>query len=196
MSDTEFGSHPLHVLDELRRREHSAMTLSFSRYLYRPQAPFDEREVFEVPLTEVNGSWLRSELSNLRPGWDLALNSSVVDVRRRRHHLPMIDFAKPSISAADFVLMRSLLGSGLVSGLSYFESGRSIHAYGSQLLGLGEWRVFMGKLLLLNLPAAEPLIDGRWVGHRLISGFAALRWSANSPHYLAVPKRIKILVAE
>jgi hypothetical protein len=36
----------------------------------------------------------------------------------------------------------------------------------------------MGRLLLLNLPEKPCLVDTRWVGHRLIGGYAALRWSA------------------
>ncbi|MGC1520222.1 MAG: hypothetical protein WA803_01670, partial [Steroidobacteraceae bacterium] len=83
-------------------------------------------------------------------------------------------------------------GNALTSSFLYFDSGRSFHAYGLQLISPGEWREFMAKLLLLNLPEGEHLIDARWVGHRLVAGYGALRWSANSDFYLQVPRATQI----
>lgn len=181
-------SHPIQLISDLRDR-YGKLTLSFSEYVYRPQSPFDERSVFDVPIDEITIDWLEARKAQLRPQWELALNSRVVDARKRVRHLPMIDFHKPEIVPADLLLMRSLLGAAICGSLTFFDSGRSLHAYGVRLLDPGEWREFMGRLLLLNMPNTTALVDARWVGHRLIAGYCALRWTANSDQYLKVPAR-------
>jgi hypothetical protein len=186
-----FDDHPVQLISDLQERW-SGLTLSFSHYVYRPQSPFDERRVFDLAAAEVTPDWLHSQLRLLPEGWDLALNSRIKDARARIHHLPMIDFAKRNVTTDDLVLMRSVLGGALCRTLVFYESGRSLHAYGMHLLEPGAWREFMGRLLLLNLPQQEPLIDTRWVGHRLVSGYAALRWSSNSAQYLRVPAKTHI----
>ncbi|MHB1292207.1 MAG: primase 1D-like protein [Sulfuricella sp.] len=37
----------------------------------------------------------------------------------------------------------------------------------------------------------SPTVDPRWVGHRLISGYAALRWTKNTEQYLNTPTLIE-----
>lgn len=191
MTEETFQDHPIQLVSEIGERWPD-LTLSFSQYFYRPRSPFDERLLFAQRAADVTVEWLRAQLQKLPQGWDLALNSNVKDSRSREHHLPMIDFAKRAVSAADVIFMRSILGASFCRRLTFFDSGRSLHAYGLQLLGPGEWREFMGRLLLLNPLHEEPLIDTRWVGHRLVSGYSALRWSSNSAHYLRVPVRMRI----
>lgn len=186
----ELEGHPIQIVELLQRAASVNSRLSFSRYLYRPQSPFDERETFTVPLSEVDSEWLLSEISALKAGWELALNSIVESERSRRFHIPMIDFAKTYIDTDDLVLMRRILGASLANDLAFFDSGRSFHAYGTRLVEPAEWRRFMGSLLLLNLPQSEPLVDSRWVGHRLVSGYSALRWSSNTQTYLQIPRRV------
>ncbi len=191
-SQSIYNLHPIRVIDYLRKSYGSELTLSFSEYRYSPQSVFDERYLFEVPIDQVSVEWFSEKLATLQDGWDLALNSVVVDKRDRRQHIPMIDFAKRCVEEADIALMRSIIGNALTSSFLYFDSGRSFHAYGLQLISPGEWREFMAKLLLLNMPAGEHLIDARWVGHRLVAGYGALRWSANSDFYLQVPRATQI----
>lgn len=186
-----FDNHPIQLIGELQERW-SSLTLSFSQYVYRPQSPFDERRVFEQAAAEVTPAWLQTQLQTLPKGWDIALNSRVKDARDRVHHLPMIDFSKRHVTTDDLILMRSILGASLCRTLVFYDSGRSLHAYGLHLLEPREWREFMGRLLLLNLPQLEPLIDTRWVGHRLVSGYCALRWSSNSAQYLRMPAKTQI----
>jgi hypothetical protein len=194
LSKDTFHDHPIQLISEIRERWPEA-SLSFSHYFYRPQSPFDERRVFEQKAAEVTPDWLHVQLQKLPDGWDIALNSSVKDARGRLHHLPMIDFTKRLLVSDDLILMRSILGISLYSRFVFFDSGRSLHAYGVQILSPGQWREFMGRLLLLNLPRAEPLIDNRWVGHRLVSGYSALRWSSNASHYVKQPARVNIDLA-
>jgi hypothetical protein len=182
------ASHPILLVEQMTNRYGGDIALSFSRYYYRPQSPFDEREIFSEMAGAVTADWLQTQFSRLKPEWDLALNSVVRDIRGRNWHIPMIDFAKGSVMASDLLLMRSVLGPKADEYWLY-ASGRSLHGYGTTLLKPKQWIAFMGKLLLLNLPGKTPLVDSRWVGHRLTSGYAALRWSANSPHYVAMPAR-------
>jgi hypothetical protein len=51
----------------------------------------------------------------------------------------------------------------------------------------------MGSLLLLNKPSGFKLIDERWVGHRIMAGYSALRWSCNTKQYKKMPTQIGYL---
>lgn len=54
------------------------------------------------------------------------------------------------------------------------DSGRSYHYYGKRLLSKNEWRIFLGKCLLM-----QDLVDERYVGHQLVDGHCVLRLSAS-----------------
>jgi acid stress-induced BolA-like protein IbaG/YrbA len=192
---SEFELHPLRFVDELIRMHGDDITLSFSKYFYRPRSPIDERETFSVPAKEVSAEWLKAELQSLKAGWDLALNSSVVDVRGRTRHIPMIDFIG---DAAKFFVdgrSRDIVGHKIYDEMIAYSSGRSLHGYSLTLLSPGEWVAYMARLLLVDFPGEPGLIDHRWIGHRLNGGYSALRWSANSSEYLALPKRFDLLTS-
>lgn len=88
-------------------------------------------------------------------------------------HIPMIDFrCSPTAVTLDFV-KTALRQIGQRRGV-ILESGRSFHYYGLDLLAADEWRPFLGKCLLLT-----PLVDVRYVAHRLIDGYGVLRISSN-----------------
>ena len=55
------------------------------------------------------------------------------------------------------------------------ESGRSYHYYGIDLLSDEEWRVFLGKCLLMF-----GYVDDRYIGHQLVDGHCVLRLSAGT----------------
>lgn len=88
-------------------------------------------------------------------------------------HLPMLDFAcKPSalnLEAVEYFL-RAIDQSGVV-----LNSGNSYHFVGTSLLTTDEWLRFMGQSLLFT-----PLIDARYIGHRLYDGESYLRVFANN----------------
>ena len=183
-------SHPISVVYDLVDRYDLDLILSFSRYRYTPRSLFDERETFTIAIGEVNLNWLSNELETLRAGWDIALNSLVVDGRGRSFHLPMIDFSPQDFEIVRAANLNEIVGRDVIREMIFFSSGRSFHGYGTKLLGQGEWIRFMGRLLLLNVPEAPSVVDSRWVGHRLLGGFSALRWSANSSHYKGLPERM------
>ena len=161
--------------------------LSFSRYFYRPQSVFDERECFQVAAKEVTAEWVASEVERLPRGWELAMNSSVLDLRGRTRHVGMIDFiGRPDLNlVTDRV--RNLLGGRAAGRITYYDSGRSIHGYVLELLGPAEWHRFLGRVLLMNAPDSVAIVDARWIGHRLLGGYSALRWSANSEYHSQLP---------
>lgn len=190
---TEFevdnSRHPISLLKSLRENHGDSLVLEFSRYAYAPQTVFDEREIFEAPILEVDSEWLSHEISSLKPGWELALNSRVMDSRGRILHIPMIDFIGRSC-LENYSLFEGVVGPGIAKRMTFFDSGRSFHSYAPILIRPGEWVNFMGRLLLLNLPGIPAVTDARWVGHRLMGGFSALRWSNNSGAYLHPPRAI------
>jgi|SRR5882724_4190109 len=90
-------------------------------------------------------------------------------------HLPMLDFAckptKANCGAVEYML-RAIDQSGIV-----LNSGDSYHFIGISLLTADEWLRFMGQSLLLT-----PLIDARYMGHRLYDGECYLRvFAKNKP---------------
>jgi hypothetical protein len=70
--------------------------------------------------------------------------------------------------------------------MEFYNSGRSMHAYGICLLTPEEWIKFLGRVLLLNKPGID-VSDHLWVGHSLVRGYTALRLTANNGKYLQVP---------
>jgi hypothetical protein len=184
-----FEGHPIEIVFAIADRHGFDLDVNFSRYFYRPQNVFDEREVFSVALVDVTPDWLSDQISLLRPGWELALNSELVDRRGRRTHIPMIDFTSKSMGYGS-AYFDAVLGKEVTREMYFYDSGRSFHAYSTTLLGPGQWVEFMGRLLLLNVPNAQPIVDSRWIGHRLLGGYSALRWSANSTYHSAMPKSV------
>ncbi|MBP8273206.1 MAG: hypothetical protein KAY59_02190 [Acidobacteria bacterium] len=45
--------------------------------------------------------------------------------------------------------------------------------------------------LLQNAPDPNELVDSRWIAHRLVAGYSALRWTGNQEHYLAEPRILR-----
>jgi hypothetical protein len=110
----------------------------------------------------------------LRTGKLLGAVSKVGLTGRRSAHIPMMDFVcVPSPRSLD-LLVRLL--KDLRQGRGYLlESGRSYHYYGFQLLTEEEWRVFLGKCLLMS-----GFTDDRYIGHQLADGHCVLRLSSGT----------------
>lgn len=183
-------SHPVSIAYYLVDRYGDDLKLHFSRYYYRPQSPLDERQTFSVTALDVTEGWVVDQIAQLPLGWELAMNSLVEDGRGRFRHVPMIDFVGTSMAWASASFFAEIVGREIAKRLVYFDSGRSLHAYSPTLLSKKHWVEFMGRLLLLNIPGSPAVIDARWVGHRLVGGYSALRWSKNSRHYESMPRRL------
>lgn len=180
----------LAVAYRLADRYGEDLVLSFSQYHYRPRSLFDERAEFNCIAGEVTPEWLANRIADLPPGWDLALNSTVRTRHGKLLHVPMVDFSCEDFLSIASIEVKEVIGRDVFDEMIFFDSGRSFHAYSTELVNGKRWIELMGRLLLLNIPGRPPIVDARWVGHRLIGGYSALRWSANSAHYLHEPRRV------
>ncbi len=165
--------------------------LVFSNYVYIPQSYSDERFIFEVPFHHLNDDALYSFLTRLSPRQDLALHSTIC-VDGNVLHIPMIDFGGRNQKTLNLKSLHALQSHWSME-FAIYNSGRSFHAYGDRLLPEDEWIKFMGSLLLLNEPGASRILDTRWVGHRLLAGYSALRWSCNTRQYKRYPAFVGML---
>lgn len=166
--------------------------VNFSRYRYFPHSFKDEREIFEVPLVNLDKSSLLDMLIDLDDGQELSLNSNIQS-SHYKYHLPLIDFGGKDSKVIETTLKEFC--SYWDMHFQIYSSGRSYHAYGSKLLNESDWIKFMGSLLLLNVPGSSKIIDDRWVGHRILAGYSSLRWSKNTSQYKKYPTHIGVLNA-
>jgi hypothetical protein len=144
-----------------------------------------ERTLTRHPRSEISAEALGVIARSLRENQLLALASSVSVVEQGIRHIPMMDF-KCSLSTKNLEVLTLLLRNiGQRKGY-LLESGRSFHYYGMELLGQEEWRVFLGKCLLMS-----EHVDDRYVGHQLVDGYCVLRLSAGK-----LRPRVPTVVAE
>lgn len=181
--------HPIFFLQQLFDRE--STVASFSRYVYTPDSLFDDRELFQVPGSEIGSGWLETEIGKLRPDQELAIHSNVT-INGRTWHIPMLDFSTEQIGPDGLHRIRAFMPRQVFSATAFYSTGRSFHAYSTHLLAPKDWHTFLGRSLLINPKEGHAIVDTRWIGHRLIAGYCSLRFSNNSHQYLAMPRRVGI----
>ncbi|WP_423372868.1 hypothetical protein [Dyella acidisoli] len=187
MKDMNLDVHPISLVPRWLADVGDGWDAHFSRYVYVPQSVEDLRTPVRVPLAGVTHAWFRDQLARLSPNEELAMHSILTQGRRVRH-IPMADLVvKPGQIGEVTRWADRYLG----IDLDFFDSGRSLHAYGVRPISETQWVHLMGRLLLGNIPNREPVVDSRWVGHRLLGGYSSLRWSKNTPHYLKWPTLIR-----
>lgn len=178
--------HPIGLIQQWLRSVDGDWLATLSRYQYLPQEIEDRREIVTVKLGHLTPNWLDDQLASLQEGYELAFHS-VLRLGKRELHIPMVDFSATSIEPQPVVDWANRY---LGITLQLFDSGRSFHGYGNELIPRSKWIKLMGLLLLSNIPNKPPFVDARWVGHRLLAGYSALRWSHHSSSYLRMPTRI------
>lgn len=165
----------------------SPVEFEFSKYVYVPQAIAESRTPFRARFSEAQGVFNEQQrlLSALE---EIAFHSCVFFPEgKKRAHVPMIDMGCEKIEPHLPELKKAFSDFG-IDRFTVFHSGRSFHIYGHRLLADDHELIrFMGRVLLLNLPRQERVIDERWVGHRLMAGYLTLRWTKNNPHYKSAP---------
>lgn len=193
---TSISAIQYHPIDFLQQLIHGNKTqdliFTFSRYEVAPpglQAAALRSPTFSVSSDQVDCDWLKDRLDELSPAEELAWHS-VVESSGEIFHIPMIDFQCPRQNEIidDFY---PWLQDELGKKFTLFRTGRSFHGYSPTLIRDQDWPTYLGKLLLLNGHNLPPIVDTRWVGHSLIRGFSALRWSHNTARYLSAPYLIK-----
>lgn len=107
-----------------------------------------------------------------------ALSSRVVTRSRRAAHLALIDFAVESNANNDGFVVA--LATALDLHGVIFNSGRSYHFYGAQLLTDSDLPKFLARAQLVS-----PLVDHRWACHQVIDGECSLRISTDRKRHTA-----------
>lgn len=183
------GRHPYWSVRASVGQRAEVAGFHFSYYTYRAQSLVDRRTNRAVSVSEFNDpDFVQGLLNSCPENQDLAFHGLISMRDGSSGYLPLVDMATPKFSKVErFQEVLKRLDSALGAQLTWFSSGRSFHGYGGALITEREWRKFMGLLLLVNRPSTEPWVDPRWIGHRLIAGYGALRWSNNSAHYLSEP---------
>jgi hypothetical protein len=148
------------------------------------------RFINRIEKATLTSNWLAAQINKLEPGEELAWHSTVY-CGEKKCHIPMIDFVTTD-SKEECIAAVNKLSMGKVCEPYFFSSGRSVHCYFSCILDRNEWIEYMGKLLLLNPfnPNEPYIVDTRWVGHSIVNGFSALRWTSNSKFYLKMPEAV------
>ena len=188
MSEME-KSHPYWHARNVVESEPSIESLCVSYYIYRPQSLIDERSIFSIARADfLDPSYVTAFLDSCPTDRDVAFHSNVTCSDGSSRHIPMVDMSTGA--RAHLEKLKSFLDTKTYYGFVWFESGRSFHGYGSRLIRQNEWTTHMGQLLLSNQKDLKPTVDPRWIGHRLIAGYSALRWSKNTQHYLKMPQKI------
>jgi hypothetical protein len=101
----------------------------------------------------------------------LAVYSVCRENNGRELHIPMMDFQLKSGSDVGRIsLLRTAIKGVRQQHGVLLDSGNSYHYYGLRLLTEQDWRWFMVGCLLL-----EPLVDVRYISHRLLACKGALR---------------------
>ncbi len=130
------------------------------------------RILTRVPRKEASEAALRDIAHSLGENRLLGICSIVRLDDGQPAHIPMMDFVcAPSAENLD-VLARLICD--LRQGQGFLlQSGRSYHYYGLRLIPEREWRVFLGKCLLMS-----GFADDRYIGHQLVDGHCVLRLSS------------------
>lgn len=182
-------SHPYWHVRSIVENRPDIVSLCFSYYSYRPRTVEDNRTVLNVSRkTFLEVDEIAALMANAPLDHELAIHSNVQLDNGEIRHIVMVDMA--TSSKAHLAKLRNFLGDNFFQRIAWYSSGRSFHGYGEDLLSNADWVGFMGLLLLVNQPRLEPTVDPRWIGHRLLAGFSALRWTKNTAHYLLPPTLI------
>jgi hypothetical protein len=118
----------------------------------------------------------------------LALYSICRNPERKVWHIPMIDFQIESgKEIGQLRLLKECLRKLHQTDDVLLDSGRSYHFYGFRRLSQREWLRLMEACLLLS-----PLVDIRYIAHRMLAGKASLRLT-DAPRNEKVPEIVACL---
>jgi hypothetical protein len=178
--------HPYWHIRKIVLRDAEIRSLTLSYYKYVPQSLGDDRVHVHVPRQDFLDERIISNfLSGGPQDHELSIHSSVLLNSGEIFHIPMIDMS--TSARAHLQKLRPFLSAALPGEISWFLSGRSFHGYGDQLICSSDWVKLMGALLLSNQKEMKPTVDPRWIGHRLLAGYSALRWTRRTSFYITEP---------
>lgn len=130
--------------------------------------------LFEQTRADLDVHRLEALVAALGPDVALGMTSRVALADGTLRHLLMMDFRCDVGPHAQDAVVDALRVMGHGHGV-LLDSGASYHFYGLELVDDDGWRRFMGQALLV-----APLVDVRYIAHRLIDGFSVLRVTATT----------------
>jgi hypothetical protein len=170
--------HPLEFIESFLANEVAIREVHFSIYRYHPQSLLDDCITHRVEVHELRSTYERLA-ARLKENEDVAFNS-LVRLRGNtgaRRHLALLDF-QTGVESRVEQISEALVAENCPRQAALVYSGQSYHLYLGTLFSHTQWVKFMGRILLLNSRSEPPTVDARWVGHRLMAGYSALRWSS------------------
>lgn len=173
--------HPIEFIESILAADRRIKEVQLSVYRYHPQSLEDDRNpTRRLPAVKLRETYQRM-VEELKKGEDIAFHSMVrMDDDITERHFGLLDFQAATTELAVVQHASELLIQQYrPHKAALVDSGQSYHLYMGTLFSQTEWVAFMGRVLLLNLRNQPPTIDPRWIGHRLMAGYGALRWSAN-----------------
>lgn len=178
------NTHPIYFVESLLAQNELIYQVQLSRYHYHPQSLAEESNPVAVPAARLRDAFVDLE-KKLSANEDIAFDS-IVRMRGKKSkkcHFALLDFQTSDLQRIEQA-SRLLIGEYDAKQAVLVNSGRSYHLYMGVLLTHDAWVRFMGRALLLNSRDEAPTVDTRWIGHRLIGGHAALRWSAKAKPFM------------
>jgi hypothetical protein len=128
----------------------------------------DEREI-KIQRHEVTRENLERIVADAPGGYGVALSSKMTLFDGESAHIPMLDFRCPHSDQMVLLLKRALRALGQRKGV-LVQSPRSYHYYGLELVSQGALTDFLARSLLI-----APIVDARYIAHRLIDKVCRLR---------------------
>lgn len=172
--------HPIDFIESILATDSRIKQVQLSVYRYHPQSLDDDRDPTRcVPTAKLREAY-EGLVAELKDQEDIAFHSMVKMDDDTERHFGLLDF-QAGTTETEFAVVRQasemLIQQYRPPKTALVHSGRSFHLYLGTLFSQTEWVSFMGRVLLLNLRDQPPTVDPRWIGHRLMAGYGALRWS-------------------
>ena len=120
---------------------------------------------------DLSQEWIEATAAGIPNGFALAFSSHVALRDGTEAHIPMMDFRCNPSPQNSLIVKKALTAMGEHSGV-LINSGRSYHFYGLRLLSQQEWVRFLAMGILFS-----PVVDVRYIAHRLADGACRLRVS-------------------
>ncbi len=168
--------------------------LTFEVCVYEPHRKYEKPKQF---MHRIAASDFEKEVNFLNAtchaNYEIALSSRVFfrsDINTATH-IPMIDTKGHHRTGLNNIELYLLNQIPELQQLVWFKSGRSFHAYSTNLMDTGLWYVFMAKLIMLcakNSGALQP--DQKWLAHRQADSFACLRLTNRTGKFRQTPTLI------
>ena len=159
-------------------------------YSYRAKSRHSDQQIISCSVDRLIETFeMLLKQSSVRR--EIAIDSRcVLNDGTTMRHLPMLDWRgrNPPSTAK----LRELALAVGAEEFALFDSGRSFHIYFKALLDESQFKKFLTQAVLIENRDSTSGVDYRWVAHRLMDGFATLRWSAVTRRHRREPRLARV----